>query len=216
MHGLRRTQSHPQNNPNMYDKRNSDAESVYNAELVPPATSYATVRSGLSTPVYRTPTIGPKVRAFFKNNKFRSNGLSFMWAWGANNMGKFLGSTPGSDAGLNGMVRSSKFQTALVQLHDWQLNSEWYIAWNGTGSGMFNGSKEVRYQYPSFRVSQINTRTSGGPGPIGMRMQPRPRFTAVQRVPKYTAAPRYYDTSSAPSGYTGGGGSSSANGPGKG
>jgi hypothetical protein len=105
------------------------------------------------------------------------------------------GSLPGVDGGgLNGNVRSTAFQPILVQLHDWQMNDKWYIAWNGTGSGMFQNSKKERYAYPSFRVSQVNTSLTGGPGPSTMRMGPRPRFTSVQAIQKYTAQPSYYNT----------------------
>lgn len=196
----------PASNPDVYAERANASLDVYNASLEPPATSYAGVKSPLNSR-YAAPTIAPKVRAFFKDNHWRLNGLLNAWSWGSVNMKPYIVSLPGEGAaGLTGVVRRSDFQTNLVQLHDWQLNRNWYIAWSGTGSGMFQGSQGVRYQYPSFRVPQINTRTSGGPGPVGMQMQPRPRFTAVQRVNKYTARPRYYNTRSAgqPRGTSGG------------
>lgn len=204
----------PNANPNSYAEQANASLNVYNAELVPPATSYTGVRTPL-TSNYREPTIAPKVRAFFKNNHFRLDGLLNAWSWGAVNMKPYIQSLPGEgSAGLNGVVRSSDFQTSLVRLHDWQMNRNWYIMWNASGSGMFRGSKDIRYQYPSFRVSQINTRTSGGPGPVGMSMQPRPRFTAVQRISKYTARARYYNTTSAGVPRNTRGGSSNVNGTG--
>jgi hypothetical protein len=186
----------PLPNSDVYAERANASLEVYNAELVPPATSWATVKSPLATKGFVTPTIAPKMRAFFKDSRFRLDGIINAWAWGSYDMGKHSISLPGSGTGLVPTVRNTDFQTQLVHLNDWQLNSKWYIFWNGTGSGMFSGSKLPRYQYPSFRVPQISTRTSGGPGPVGMRMQPRPRFTAVQRVNKYTATPRYYNTTS--------------------
>lgn len=201
-------------NSDIYAQRANTALNTYNAELVPPATSYAGVQTPL-TSRYAEPTIAPKLRAFFKDSHWRMNGLLNAWSWGAINMKPYIGSLPGEGAaGLTGVVRSSDFQTQTVRLHDWQMNRNWYIAFNGTGSGMFQGSNVIRYQYPSFRVAQINTRTSGGPGPVGMQMQPRPRFTAVQRIQKYTARPRYYDTRSAGVTRNARGGSSSTNGTG--
>lgn len=178
-----------------YAQRANKSLDIYNAEMEPPATSYATSVSPLSSSLAR-PVIGPKVNAAFVSRKPRLNGLIFNWAWGGNNMGEQIASLPGGGSGLNGMVRSSSFQTILVQLHDWQLNNKWYIAWNGTGAGMFQHQRKERYQYPSFRVSQINTSLTGGPGPTTMRMNARPRFTSVQAIKKYTAQPSYYNTKS--------------------
>jgi hypothetical protein len=158
-----------------------------------------TSTSPLSSALAR-PVVGPKVNAAFVSRKERLNGLRFNWAWGANNMGEQTASLPGeTEGGLNGFVRSTKFQPILVQLHDWQTNDQWYIAWNGNGAGMFQHQKRERYQYPSFRVSQIKTSVTGGPGPQSMRMQPRPRFTSVQAIKKYTAQPSYYNTQGSPS-----------------
>lgn len=178
----------------MYAARAAKSLDVYNAEMEPPATSYATSRSAMSSRLVR-PVLSPKVNAPFVSHKPRLNGLIYNWAWGGNDMGKHIVSLPGTDGGgLNGNVRSSGFQTTLVQLHDWQTNSKWYIAWNGTGAGMFSGQLAERYQYPSFRVSQIRTNTSGGVGPSSMRMTRAPRFTSVQAIRKYTAQPSYYNT----------------------
>jgi hypothetical protein len=160
--------------------------------MVPPATSYATVNSKLSSRLVR-PTVGPKTDAAYVSRKPRLNGLKFNWSWGGINMGKQIDSLPGVDGGgLNGFVRRSKFQPVLVQLHDWQTNDKWYIAWNGTGAGMFNYQKKERYTYPSFRVAQVRTNTSGGVGTA--RMTNRPRYTSVQAIRKYTAQPSYYNT----------------------
>lgn len=177
----------------MYAARANASLDVYNAEMDPPATSYVTSTSPVSSRLAR-PILSPKVNAPFVSRKPRLNGLFFNWAWGGNDMGKHTVSLPGVQDGLNGYVRSTNFQTTLVQLHDWQTNANWYIAWNGTGAGMFTGQKAERYQYPSFRVSQIRTNTSGGVGPSTMRMNRVPRFTSVQAIRKYTAQPSYYNT----------------------
>lgn len=177
----------------MYAARANKSLETYNAEMEPPATSYVTSTSPVSSRLAQ-PILSPKVNAPFVSHKPRLNGLIFNWAWGGNDMGKHTVSLPGADSGLNGFVRSTAAQTVLVQLHDWQTNANWYIAWNGTGAGMFQGQKAERYQYPSFRVSQIRTNTSGGVGPSTMRMNRAPRFTSVQAIRKYTAQPSYYNT----------------------
>lgn len=181
-----------------YAKRAADSLSVYNADMEPPATSYATSSSPMSSRLAR-PVVGPKVNAAFVSRKERLNGLRFNWSWGGVNMGNHTASLPGTTSGLNGNVRSTAFQTTLVQLHDWQTNDQWYIAWNGTGAGMFQHQKSERYAYPSFRVSQVSTSTTGGAGPTTMRMNGRPRFTSVQAIRKYTAQPSYYKTQGSPS-----------------
>lgn len=176
-----------------YAKRASDSLSVYNADMEPPATSYVTSTSRLSSR-YATPVLGPKTNAPYVSRKERMNGLKFNWAWGGNDMGKHTVSLPGVSDGLNGYVRSTNFQPVLVQLHDWQTNDQWYIAWNGNGAGMFQHQRPERYQYPSFRVSQISTNVTGGVGAPTMRMNRVPRYTSVQRITKYTATPSYYNT----------------------
>jgi hypothetical protein len=181
-----------------YAQRAADSLSVYNADMEPPATSYATSTSPLSAALAR-PTVGPKTNAAYVSRKPRMNGLRFFWSWGAVDMLRNTASLPGSGSGLVPSVRSTAFQPMLVQLHDWTRNANWYIAWNGTGSGMFQGSKKERYAYPSFRVSQVNTSLTGGPGPSTMRMNQRPRFTSVQAIKKYTAQPSYYNTKGSPS-----------------
>lgn len=177
----------------MYAARAAAALDVYNAEMVPPATSYVTATSPLSSRQVN-PVVGPKVNAPFVSRKERLNGLIYNWSWGGNDMGKHTVSLPGVTSGLNGAVRSSNFQTTLVQLHEWQMNNQWYIAWNGSGAGMFQHQKAERYSYPSFRVSQVRTNVTGGVGPTSMRMNRTPRFTSVQAIRKYTAQPSYYNT----------------------
>lgn len=174
-----------------FAERANKSLDIYNASMEPPATSYAATRSPISSR-YAQPVLGPKVNAPFVTRKPRLNGLKFNWAWGGNDMSRHIVSLPGVKGMLNGFVRSTDFQPVLVQLHDWQTNDNWYIAWGATGSGMFQGSKRERYAYPSFRVSQIRTNVTGGVG-TG-RMNRAPRFTSVQAIKKYTAQPSYYNT----------------------
>lgn len=179
----------------MYSARANRSLDIYNAEMEPPATAYVTSTSPVSSRLAR-PVLSPKVNAPFVSHKPRMNGLRFNWAWGGNDMGKHTVSLPGVSGGLNGLVRSTGFQTTLVQLHDWQTNSGWYIAWNGNGAGMFQHQKKERYAYPSFRVAQISTNVTGGVGPSSMRMNRTPRFTSVQAIRKYPTQPSYYNTKS--------------------
>lgn len=196
-------------NQDLYAERANSSLSIYNAEPAKPATAYATTRIPLKSR-YSEPTIGPTVRAFFKDSRWRMGGIIDFWSWGAVDQGANTASLP-YGGGMDGTVRSTQFQRALVQLHDWsQYLKIRQGGWPATGSGMFMGSNPVRYTYPSFRVPQLQTRTSGGPGPVGTSMQPRSRFTAVQRVPKYTAPVRYYQTRSR-TGYRPGPGGGSSN-----
>ncbi len=211
MFGVKRSGRPTSKGQDFYAERANASLAVYNAELVPPATSYATVKSGLSTHQYRTPTIAPKVRAAYVDRHLNRKGLVYAWSWGGVNMGAQTSSLP-FGGGNDGTVRSTMFQTALVQLHDWSqyLNIR-QAGWNATGSGMFAGSKPVRYQYHSFRTPQPEVRTSGGPGGIGVRMQPRNRYSAVQRIQKSTTSIRYYNTRSAPGPMRSPGGASNVN-----
>lgn len=210
--GRRRVQPHS-NNPDMYSERLNSSLSVYNAEPSVPVQSFAVTRSPIASR-YGTPSLNPKFRAPYVFSAFRRNGNIFNWAWGANDMGQHTASLP-HGGGMDGTVQSTQFQRILVQLHDWQTNREWYIAWNGSGSGMFNESKPIRYDYPSFRVPQVNTAVTGGAGPATMRMQQRPKFTAVQKIRRAVVSPRYYSTISRnAAGNSGGATSSNTNTPG--
>lgn len=194
MLGRRRTGNGMPAQVDPYSQRAADAESVYNADPEVPSTSYAAAKTPLNSR-YAPATENPKTNAFFKNNAWRLNGLAYNWAWGSNDMGKMGASLPSADGGLNGIVKSSAFQPLLVQLHDWQTNTAWFAAgWNGTGSGMFQGSNPIRYTYPSFRVAQVNTSVTGGAGKPSMRMNRTPRFTSVQSIKKYTVVPSRYNT----------------------
>lgn len=177
-----------------YAARANSSLDIYNAELVPPATNYADVKSGLTSPLKYVHDTNNKRTAAFVHRIPRMLGLIFNWSWGAVNQGANTASLPKSGGGLDGLVVNSRFQQTLVQLHDWQMNRRWYIAYP-MGGAVFMGSQAVRYTYPSFRTEQVQTNVSGGPWVSSMT--PRNRYTAVQKVPKYTANPRYYNTTSA-------------------
>lgn len=122
----------------------------------------------------------------------RMNGLEYVYGYGAVNM---TGSPKIPTSKDNGAVNSTQFQPLLQALHYYSKNLRWYIMYPN-GAAVFRGSNPVRYQYYSMKVPQINTRTSGGPGGIGVRMQAKPRWTAVQKVQRAAAAVRYYATES--------------------
>lgn len=170
-----------------YAERIAKAESVYNAEPAVPATAYAGVRSQLTSrlnvPADRQWTGAPIV-----SHKWIRRGLRYMWSWGGINMGQYKGRPyAGNDSG---MVNSSFAQPTLVQLHDWQTNDRWYIAYPAA-SVMFGSQHNLGL---SFRTPQLQTQTTGGPWPA--RMNPRNRYTRVQKVPRYNATPKQYPTSS--------------------
>lgn len=194
-----------------YAARLNASVDIYNAEPTIPATNYADAPSSLRD------TMGiPKSKISNRDSAIVSRmprllGLVFNWSWGGNDQYQNSASLPQPRGGLTGLVASSAFQRVLVQLHDWQTNRRWYIAYPMTG-GVFNLGNPIRGTYPTFRTQQINANTSGGVGKG--RMQPRPRFTAVQRVPKYNASPRYYNTRSGFGNAQGSSGYSTLNGPG--
>lgn len=196
-----------------YAARANMALNVYNAELEPPATNYADVKSGLTSGLKEVHAVNSNRTAAFVSRIPRMLGLVFNWSWGATDQGKHAeASLPqAGGSGLNGFVNSTMFQRILVQLHDWQTNRRWYISYP-MGGAVFMGSKAVRYTYPSFRTQQISANTSGGVGPA--RMTPRNKYTAVQKVPRYNATPRFYSTTSAMRGGNRGNGYSTLNGPG--
>jgi hypothetical protein len=181
------------NTSDMYAKRAADSLSVYNAEMEPPATSYAGVKSSLSSMLGMVNSRVTDRNSAVVSRKERMNGLFFNWAWGGRDMYKHSQSLPQSGGGMVPSVNSTAFQKVLIQLQDWQINSNWYIAYPMAGA-VFNGSDEVRATYPSARVSVIQTNTSGGTGPS--RMTSTPRYTAVQKIKKYRTSPRYYNTTS--------------------
>lgn len=194
-----------------YAERANASLGIYNAEMEPPATNYADVKSvlssGLKTPAERN----SNRTAAFVSRFPRMLGMVFNYSWGAVNQGANTASLPTTNGGLNGMVNNTRFQQILVQLHDWQTNRRWYIDYPMAGA-VFMGGNPVRGTYPSFRTEQLSTNATGGPGTA--RMQPRNRYTAVQKVPRYNASPRFYSTTSAMRGGNRGAGYSTLNGPG--
>lgn len=177
-----------------YSQRlNSSLDSKY-GEAAAPARNFVTSPSPLTG---KKPAQSLKFswRSPIVSRKPRRDGILQAWAWGAVDMGEQTASLPSGGA-YSGAVRSTNFQTSLVQLQDWSQNLKWYICYPMAGA-VFQGSKDIRYTYPSFRTPQPQVRLSGGPGSVNVRMQARPRFSAVQRVRQYNTAPRYYSTQSA-------------------
>lgn len=187
-----------------YSQRLNDSLDIYNASQEMPATMYATTVSPLSSHLAAPSSEVTGRKSWVVSRIERMQGLKFNWAWGGNDMMTVAQNAglPQNGGGLNGTVNNSTFQRVLVHLHDWQTNSKWYIVYPMAG-GVFMGGNPVRTTYPSFRSPQISTRTSGGPGGLGVRMQPRPRFTSVQNVPRYNAAPSVYNTRGGGSGRLG-------------
>lgn len=195
-----------------YAQRANDSLDIWNAEPTPPpSTNYADVKSGLTSGLKEVHDTNNKRTAAFVHRIPRMLGLVFNYSWGAVNQLANTASLPQTQGGLNGLVNSTRFQGTLVQLHDWQTNRRWYIAYP-MGGAVFMGGQAVRYTYPSFRTEQISANTTGGPGVSAMT--PRNRYTAVQKVPRYNASPRVYNTASAMRGGNRGAGYSTLNGPG--
>lgn len=193
-----------------YQSQNAWLDKRYGEDAVP-ARNFVATKSPLHDKKPKQYS-GVKTWAPYVDRRPRRNGLLYAWAWGSVNMGEQTASLP-SGGTYSGAVRSTNFQTSLVQLQDWSQNLKWYICYPMAGA-VFQGSKDVRYTYPSFRTPQPKVRTSGGPGTPGVRMQPRPRFSAVQRVSQYNTKPRYYSTQSANVTNLQSGGSSNVNTPG--
>jgi hypothetical protein len=86
-------------------------------------------------------------------------------------------------------VYSSAFQRHLIgPIVNYILNDKWYIAYPAA-SAMLGGMHNMAW---SEKVSQLPTRTSGGPGPG--TMSAAPRFKSVQTVPRYSTMPTMYNT----------------------
>lgn len=87
---------------------------------------------------------------------------------------------------------SSKFNQILTGPHlSVQWNDKWYIAY--PAASVMNGG--LHNLGLSERVSQIVTRSTGGPGPA--QMGSAPKFTRVQNVPRYSTMPQQYPTQGA-------------------
>lgn len=182
-------------NRDAYAERANASLSVYNAEPAIPATMYAAAPSHLRSN-YGMPSVSAYWMGAFVNRRPVMDGIEQTWIYGATDTRQVAPSTPSTKGGLNGRVNSTDFQGTTVQLRGYGTNRLWYIAWSGTGSGIFKNGNPTRETYPSERVDQLDTRTSGGPGSVGMVMQPKPRFTRVQRIQKYNTTPKYYATTS--------------------
>jgi hypothetical protein len=179
--------SRPQPTVDPYAQRLAAAEDIYNASQNPPATSYA----GVQTPLMSANTVPADVKwtgAPIVSHKWRRKGLAYMWSWGGINMGQHQG--PPKSGPDSGQVNSTQFQPTLVQLHDWQTNENWYICYPAA-SVMFGSQHNLGL---SFRTPQLQTQVTGGSW--NARMNPRNRYTKVQKVPAYNTSPRQYNTTS--------------------
>lgn len=151
---------------------------TWEGDLTPPVVSYAaSVRksplfTGLTVPASTNGT-----RSAVVDRKATRKGLLYFYSHGGIDMPAQSVPTPGA-----GGVANSRFQRTLVQLHDWVINTGWYMGGYPRNLGY------------SFRQGQLQTQVSGGSGP-GM-MQQRPLFPAVQNVPRYASPIRRYATRS--------------------
>jgi hypothetical protein len=185
-----RNAQRPQGTNDVYAQRLAKSEDIYNASLNPPATSYAGVRSGLTSRL-AAPADFKWTGAPIVSHKWIRKGLRYMWAWGGSDMLQFKG--PPNSGPDSGQVNSTQFQPTLVQLHDWQTNDRWYICYPAA-SVMFGSLHNLGL---SFRTPQLQTQTTGGSWPA--RMTPRNRYTKVQKVSQYNTTPQAYNTKSASS-----------------
>lgn len=186
LHG--NTTSRPVGTSDFYAQRLAKSEDVYNASMNPPATAYA----GVQTPLMGRLKMPADVKwtgAPIVSHRWIRKGLRYMWSWGGIDMGPFQG--PPKSGPSSGNVNSTRFQQTLVQLHDWQTNDRWYIVYPAA-TVMFGSEHNLGLSY---RTPQLHTQVTGGSWPA--RMQPRNRYTRVQRVPQYNTAPPYYNTKSA-------------------
>lgn len=178
-------------NTQSYYAAQSSALNVYEANLP----DYAPA-------MYRTPQalhsqLGPqnsgvRMGAAYVNRIPRMNGIQGVYGHGAINMEPTLKGPTATD---NGAVMSQLFQPFLNQIHYYTRNLNWYIAYPNAGA-VFWGSNPIRKEYFSMRVPVVRTTTSGGPGPVTTRMQPKPRFTSVQRLRRAISVVNYYATQS--------------------
>lgn len=147
-----------------------------------PATQFAT-----SVAALQSLDIQPSVRtaqsnASVVNRADRRNGI-------INTGGRQLRKLPTPQ--YNDPVYSSEFNKSLIGPQvDYTINDDWYIAYPAA-SVMFGGLRNLAL---STRVDQLQTRTTGGPGPAAMGAAPR--FRRVQQVPRYSTMPQTYPTTS--------------------
>lgn len=151
----------------------------YNADPInPPVVSSSPLSSQLG-PQHSTPVT---MSAVVSRRPLRWGNV-FNWAWGGVNMLPFV--KPPWPSGATGAVFSSTFQPTLVQLHDWMIN-KW----------LYRAGGYPRNLALSFAVQAPVTRTTGGPGPVGMQTSSKPYFDAVQNFQRATAPPKRYNTTS--------------------
>lgn len=172
-----------------YAQRESSSLNFYERQMPDFAPSMVNTPQKL-TDHLDVPSATVRTRASVVSRIPRMDGLQFMWGYGGVNMG---GSSKIPTSADNGAVNSSQFQQVLQVLHDYSRNYKWYIVYPN-GAAVFRGGNPVRYEYYSMKVPQVSTSTSGGPGPVTQRMEPKPRFTGVQKVSRAIAKIKYYST----------------------
>lgn len=158
------------------DARPSTIASKY--DLPPPVTTYASALR--NTALFSQNQIQHSTNvqgSMVVNRRPRRNGLRYFYSHGGVVQPAPQVPTPGA-----GGVRNSLYQTILVQLHDWSTNLAIFAAGYPRNLGY------------TTRVSQLQTKVSGGP--TNATMDTKPIFPAVQRVRRYTVQPRTYQTRS--------------------
>jgi hypothetical protein len=152
---------------------------TWEGDLPAPITSYAaSVNQSVLGGRYQVPASTAWTRSAVVMRKPRRKGIRYFYSHGGMDV-----PPPQVQPGpRSGMVALSLFQRTLVTLHDWSQNDGWFICY-------------PRNLGWSFRVDQLKTQVTGGPGPS--RSAAKPLFPRVQRVPRPSVVPRAYDTKSA-------------------
>ena len=167
------------------DDSASDAGNRYSAQVAPPTTNYAS-SSPMHSAVAREFEYSDPRNAAIVDRHLSRHGIDAHYSHGSERVRTPFIPQP---------VKSSEFQPVLIgPIKQWFINRGWYIAFPAaTLSQGINRNLGLAEKTP-----QLDTRTSGGPGGIGVVMGPRPAFSRVQSVPRYSAAPKTYDTKGAP------------------
>lgn len=152
---------------------------TWRGDLTPPVTSYASAVA--KTPLLSQNRIAPttnRTNSAVVQRRPRREGLKYFYSYGTVPMPLAGVPRPGA-----GGVFSSSFQPLLTTLHDWVTNTAWFAAGYPRNLGL------------STRVSQLQTKRTGGP--TDASMDAKPIFPKVQRVQRYSVTPSYYPTRSA-------------------
>lgn len=149
----------------------------YEGDLPSPVTTYASAAP--YTPMVSV-NVTPPSTAFTRSAVVhripRRRGIRYFYGHGSTPM-------PSPGVRASNRVESSMFQPIQTKLVNWTQNDAW-----------FEGGYPRNLGY-SFRTPQLQTQTTGGPGP-GM-MAARPLFPRVQKVRRYSTYAPTYNTRSA-------------------